>query len=193
MEGRRAETLRELHLAESSLAALRAENGKSALVRGLESRVAGLLEAEDAIEAKLSEEQSRQRTMDAAASAQTIGDCLPQIQRRLGAHTALLEYWTDTRNSYLWVVTASSVRWFVLPGAEVLRRQVAELTDNLLEPFESRPASVEEFCGEAIGIGGAVQRHRGAGGARADSAGRDCALGHAAADRGRRPASVGAL
>jgi CHAT domain-containing protein/tetratricopeptide (TPR) repeat protein len=144
----RAQTLRELHLAESSLVALRTKGRNSARVKRLQGKVAALEEREDGIEAAIYRKSPPRRSVQDAAWARTLPDILPEIQSRMGAHTALLEYWTDARASYLWVVTAKSLHSFTLPGAAELRPLTARMTTELAAPFARTPASVQQFAAE---------------------------------------------
>lgn len=152
----RSRTLRELRLAESTLVALRTGNGKStgnensARVEELQSRVAGLKEREDRIEAAVYHESSAGRSLETAAAARSLSGLLPRIQSRLGPHTTLLEYWTDKHVSYLWAIGARSLRAFTLPGTLELRPLASKLSAELISPFARTPASVEQFAASLL-------------------------------------------
>ena len=142
----RSRTLRELHLAESTLVALRAGNGNSARVQEPQSRVAGLKEREDRIEAAVYRESAADRSLETAAGARSLLSLVPRIQSRPGPHTALLEYWTDQDASYLWAIGPRSLRAFTLPGSLELRPLASSLTAELASPFARAPDSVEQFA-----------------------------------------------
>jgi CHAT domain-containing protein/tetratricopeptide (TPR) repeat protein len=142
-----SQTLRELHLAESSLVAIRASDHENAETKKLQVRVAELKEREDQIEADVYREALSRRSAKDAASAHLLSKLMPEIQGRLGMGITLLEYWTDENASYLWVVTAKSVRCFTLPAASALGPLVSRMTTELVSSFSHAPASVEQFAG----------------------------------------------
>lgn len=138
----RAETLRQLHLAEYSLAALRGKSAASARAQQLQSEVAELREREDRIEAALHQGRAHAQLVSDGAA----GNPVSRLQEQLGAHTSLLEYWTDREASYLWVVSEGSVRSFMLPGSAQLGALTSRLTRELVGPFVARTPSAEAFA-----------------------------------------------
>jgi CHAT domain-containing protein len=99
------------------------------------------------------------------ARARTLGDALQRVEHGGGAmgsretvslrslthrllddHSALLEYWTGTKQSYLWAITSRGMQSFALPPGAVLNRAVRAYRQSMLardttvtgEDFEER-------------------------------------------------------
>jgi CHAT domain-containing protein len=143
--GRQAESLRRIHLAESSLAAMRAAHPRSAEAGRLESEVARLMEQEDRLEAQTSRSAAAPLS-GTTALFHTPGALIATLQRSLGGGTAALEYWTDADASYLWVVTADALHAYRLPGAAKLSPLARELTHDLTAPVSTQFASPEAYA-----------------------------------------------
>ncbi len=71
---------------------------------------------------------------------------LPQIQALLDDETLLLEYALGKERSYLWVVGKSSLRSYVLPGADQLDEAIKTFRQSFLEPTQRirRPLAVSQ-------------------------------------------------
>jgi CHAT domain-containing protein/tetratricopeptide (TPR) repeat protein len=150
LRARQAESLRRIHLVESSLAAARADHPHSAAAARLKSEVASLMEQEDRLEA----EMSRSGAAPLAGTAglfDTPGALIGRLQRSLDGGTAALEYWTNEDVSYLWVVTADAVHAYTLPGAGKLSPLARELTHDLALPFNTEYATPEAFAAALSG------------------------------------------
>jgi CHAT domain-containing protein/tetratricopeptide (TPR) repeat protein len=144
----RSDTLRKLHLTESSLATLRANRQNPREARRLQARVADLLEQEDKIDAAISRappatEQIRRLSSNPLAARQNF---IAQVQARLDPATALLEYWTGKNASHLWVVTPESVHSYTLPRSATMNALASRLTAESLAPFAGTPDSAEQFA-----------------------------------------------
>lgn len=145
----RARTLRDLHLAEASLANLRSGES-SEKAQSVHKRVAELLEEEDRIEAAI--DKIRERNSPGAIAAATPALSLTQVhpaaelQHQLGSATGLLEYWTGKNASYLWVITSASLRSHTLPNSEVMKSLALRLGTELQKPFAGTPVSAESFA-----------------------------------------------
>ncbi|HZZ37564.1 MAG TPA: CHAT domain-containing tetratricopeptide repeat protein [Acidobacteriaceae bacterium] len=134
LPAQQAESLRRIHLAESSLAAMRTGHPHSAAVARLESEVARLMEQEDRLEAEMS--RSGGESLSGSADLfHAPGKLIGELQRSLGAGTAALEYWINEDAGYLWVVTADSVHAYQLPGTDKLSPLARQLTHDLTAPF----------------------------------------------------------
>ncbi|MGA8531553.1 MAG: CHAT domain-containing protein [Acidobacteriaceae bacterium] len=144
LRARHAESLRRIHLAESSLAALRAEHPHSAEAARLESEVARLMEQEDRLEAEMS--RSTAALPGAADLFRSSGQLIGKLQPSLSPRTAALEYWTNEDASYLWVVTADSLHAYRLAGAGKLSLLAQELTQDLSAPFSTEFSTPEAFA-----------------------------------------------
>jgi CHAT domain-containing protein/tetratricopeptide (TPR) repeat protein len=145
----RAKTLRELHLAEASLAALR-PGERPAQAQSIRKRVAELLEEEDRIEAATDTVRARQSIGAIAVRTHALSGTAPhlttELQRRLGSGTALLEYWTGKNASYLWVITSASLHSYTLPSSEAMNSLALRLGTELQKPFAGTPVSAESFA-----------------------------------------------
>jgi CHAT domain-containing protein/tetratricopeptide (TPR) repeat protein len=145
----RSNTLRELHLTESSLARLRADGRNTPEGRLLETRIPELLEREDRIEATVhrGEQSSAVRIgVQSPHPSRSSQSLIAQLQSRLDPATVLLEYWTGDDASYLWVVTPTSVHSYTLPRSEAMNALVGRLTAESLTPFGAAPGSAEQFA-----------------------------------------------
>ena len=71
---------------------------------------------------------------------------LPQIQALLDEETLLLEYALGKERSYLWVVGKSSLRSYVLPGADQLDEAIKIFRQSFLEPTQRirRPLAINQ-------------------------------------------------
>ncbi|WP_237269970.1 CHAT domain-containing tetratricopeptide repeat protein [Synechocystis sp. CACIAM 05] len=71
---------------------------------------------------------------------------LPQIQALLDNETLLLEYALGKERSYLWVVSESSLRSYVLPGADQLDEAIKTFRQSFLEPTQRirRPLAINQ-------------------------------------------------
>ncbi|MBE9202860.1 CHAT domain-containing protein [Synechocystis salina LEGE 06099] len=71
---------------------------------------------------------------------------LSQIQALLDDETLLLEYALGKERSYLWVVGQSSLRSYVLPGADQLDEAIKSFRQSFLEPTQRirRPLAVSQ-------------------------------------------------
>ncbi|MGA7523163.1 MAG: CHAT domain-containing protein [Acidobacteriaceae bacterium] len=150
LRARQAESLRRIHLAESSLAALREAHPHSAEAARLESEVARLMEQEDRLESGM----RRSGTASLSGSAGLFaspGALIGTLQRNLDGRTAALEYWTNDDASYLWVITADSFHAYTLPGAGKLSPLVQQLTHDLTGPFSREFSSPEAFASALLG------------------------------------------
>lgn len=142
----RAENLRDLHLAESSLAMRREHD--AAQTNALKAHIADLLEREDRIESVIDRNGTgsiqgvRSLPQDFSASQDAIAD----LQANLDTSTALLEYWTGADASYLWVITKTSVHAHTLPSVAVLSTLASSLEEAARTPFARTPASVQMFA-----------------------------------------------
>ncbi len=143
LRARQQATLRRIHLAQSSLAALRTAHPHAAGTARLESEVAGLMEEEDRLEAELN--RGGASLSGAASLFHTPGALIGKIQRNLDSKSAALEYWTNDDGSYLWVVTTDSIHVWKLPGAEKLSAMARQINRDLAAPFQGEPSSPEAF------------------------------------------------
>jgi CHAT domain-containing protein len=67
-----------------------------------------------------------------------------EIQSQLlDDQTILLEYSLGERRSYLWVVASSKIKWFELPGREVIE-EGARRVRNILRDEQKRPGELEQ-------------------------------------------------
>lgn len=139
-------TLRRLHLAESTLVSLRARQQNPTRVRELETQVAELKEREDDIESALSRAQSARQSVTAAATASAFTRLFTRLQSRLGPRSALLEYWIDRNSGFLWVLTRTGIRSFRIPGSDQLQPLASAMNKDLQAPFLRPPASVQQFA-----------------------------------------------
>lgn len=150
LRARQEASLRRIHLAESSLAALRTAHPHSAQAARLQSEVARLMEEEDRLEAEMSQ-SGTQPVAGSTAVFHAPGELIGELQRNLGGTTAALEYWTDEDASYLWVVTADSLHAYRLPGAAKLNPLARHLTHDLTAPFNTQFASPEAYAAALSG------------------------------------------
>lgn len=157
-----SQAVRELHFAESGLTALRTRGQGGTKVQELQAKVAGLKERLDEIEGSLSKATDTRSSVEDATTGHLRSSLVSQLQQRLGSDAALLEYWTDKDVSYLWVVTATSLRSFTLPGLRELEPMATTLSDTLASPFTHAPSSVQRFAatlsGASAGFDAASQR-----------------------------------
>ncbi len=153
LAAQRAATLRELRLRESSLVVLRADSRQSAQIAQiakLQLQVAGLEEQEDKIEGAMHLQSQAAATGEERKSPGAVQSVPAQAVSALRAHldssTALLEYWVGDEASYLWVVTAASVRSYALPRAAVLSRAAERMNSGILAPYVAAPASAQQLA-----------------------------------------------
>ena len=144
LRARQQATLRRIHLAQSSLAALRTAHPHAAGVARLESEVAALMEQEDRLEAEVS--RSGASFSGAASLFHAPGELIARLQKNLDRQSAALEYWTHDDASYLWVVTSDSLHAYKLPGAGKLNAAARQLNDDLAAPFKTPPSSPDAFA-----------------------------------------------
>lgn len=150
LQARQAESLRRIHLVESSLAALRAAHPRSAQAAHLESEVASLMEREDRLEAEMS--RNAQAPLSGTASLfHSTGELVGELQRNLDAGSAALEYWTNEDASYLWVVTTGSLHAYRLPGTGRLGPLARQLTQDLTAPFSTEFSTPQAFAAALSG------------------------------------------
>ncbi|MGA8160470.1 MAG: CHAT domain-containing protein [Acidobacteriaceae bacterium] len=150
LRSRQAESLRRIHLAESSLAAQRTADPHSAEAARLEAEVARLMEKEDRLEAEMS--RSGPASLSGTADLfHAPGELIGRLQRTLDARTAVLEFWTNEDVSYLWVVTADSVHAYRLPGTAKLRPLAGQMTHDLTAPFSTEFPTPEAFAAALSG------------------------------------------
>ena len=145
-----AENLRRIHLAETSLAALRGSHPHSAETVRLESEVAKLMEQEDRLEA----ERSRSSAPSLAGSASLFRsppELIGKLQRSLNARSVALEYWTNEDASYLWAITPDSVHAFRLQGEGKLSPLARQMTRELSAPFNTEFSSPQDFAAALSG------------------------------------------
>lgn len=145
----RSDTLRELHLTESGVAALPAGGQNTPEGRRLKAQIPELLEREDRIEAAIyrSERSSSERIgMRSPNPSPSSENLIAQLQAQLDPSTALLEYWTGDNASYLWVVASTSVHSYTLPRSGAMNALVGRLTAESLTPFGGTPGSAEQFA-----------------------------------------------
>lgn len=143
LRARQQANIRRIHLAQSSLAALRTAHPHAAGAARLESDVADLLEQEDRLEAELSRGGA---SLSAATGLfHTPGALIGRLQKDLDGQTAALEYWTNDDASYLWVVTADSIHAYVLPGTGRISPVTRQMNRDLAAPFRAEPSSPEAF------------------------------------------------
>jgi CHAT domain-containing protein len=147
----RSKTLRDLHLAEASVAALRATEKNSPRAQAMQRQIAALLEEEDRIEAAVDRNMRERQASGAMVVAtpplsQPPQHLITELQHQMDPATALLEYWTGTNASYLWIITPASLRSFVLPNSETLQTQAMLLSSELRKPFVGTPTSAEAFA-----------------------------------------------
>jgi CHAT domain-containing protein/tetratricopeptide (TPR) repeat protein len=149
----RARTLRRLHLAEATLVALRAHNGNAERADRLTAEVAELKEQDDRIEAAIFRGEAARHSVEVAASGREFSDLVRQLQMGMGPKAALLEYWTDPKEGFGWVVTAKDVRSYSIPGNRVLRGVTEKMTADLQAPFVHNDGSVDQFAAALAGWG----------------------------------------
>lgn len=88
--------------------------------------------------------EARDPAVAAAAAAHPVA----RLQTELSPQVALLEYWTGTPASFLWVVTRGRVRGFRLPAAAVLNGLVSEWNEQMRRPFTAPAGSAAEYAAE---------------------------------------------
>lgn len=118
--------------AEDQLVRLGNSAGDRAQAHALEERIHHLALQAEELEARSADPvaQSSPNSIAPSAFAHAV----------LDEQSALLEYWEGSEHSYLWMVTSTSVRSYVLPASEVLHSSVARLERCLLAR-EDRVAS----------------------------------------------------
>lgn len=145
LRAQQAASLRRIHLAESSLVAMRTAQPHSAQTARLQSELARLMEQEDRLEAEMN--RSGESSLSATSGLfHSPDELIGRLQRSLNAGTAALEYWTNDDNAYLWVVTTNSVHAYRLPGAAKLSPLARQLTHDLTAPFSTEYATPEAFA-----------------------------------------------
>lgn len=142
---RQEASLRQIHLAESSLAAMRSAHRPAPETAKLASEIGQLVEKEDRLEAAMSRNQQGMGISGAAELFRSPDALLRRLQRKLGPETAALEYWTNQDESYLWVITAASLHAYRLAGAEKLSLPEEQLRRDLTATPRPEASTPEAF------------------------------------------------
>lgn len=144
MRAQEAQSLRRIHLAETSLVAMRTAHPHSTETARMESSLATLMEQEDRLEAEMNRDAAP--SLSGTADLLRSGELIQRLQHHLDSRTAVLEYWTNDDASYLWVVTPDSLRAYRLPGTTRLNPLARQLTRDLAAPFSGEFSGPEAFA-----------------------------------------------
>ncbi|MGH9352673.1 MAG: CHAT domain-containing protein [Terriglobia bacterium] len=105
-----------------------AEPARPDLIRQLHAQIEDLLRQSDDVEARM-----RAASAGYAALARGEPVQVSDLERQaVGSGTALLEYWTGERESFLWIVRSHELSSATLPGASVLASLVRQYRQDLL-------------------------------------------------------------
>jgi tetratricopeptide (TPR) repeat protein len=112
---------------------------QSALViHRVEQQIENLLHEGDTMESRIREADPRYAVL---ARGEPVD--LPQLERAMGNHTAVLEYWLGARRSFLWLLTHGHLASFELPPSRDLVSLVKQYRNDLLARVQYPPG--EDF------------------------------------------------